>query len=324
MKPREVKSAGFTLVELLVVTAIIAVLLTLLFPALRKARDKADTQLCRNNLRQLGTIAAIYNGDFNGRLPSAGPGYYRYWMAHFRVYLAEVRGGYWGLTNLTLNPLENPPASKGISLDFRTPNSPANGSSKNNTWNTNNRFNPIRNNPFYCPSMVRYPSISPTSDPELWSAMRLPSDWTSNRAAWHGGGPWTLQSVNGVADYGHNVSLFSATPIQKMGAVKWPSKTLLMAEAAHTGEIGDDWRQPLGNTFGCGVNQTGGGCIGNREGGRWGVRHGDFSRMNLVCVDGHTETLRCEVISGVPTPASEELSLCCPSYGTAKVYVLPE
>lgn len=60
---------AFTLIELLVVIAIIAILAALLTPALRSARDRARTQLCVSNLRQLGLAAHMYCGDNNGSLP---------------------------------------------------------------------------------------------------------------------------------------------------------------------------------------------------------------------------------------------------------------
>jgi prepilin-type N-terminal cleavage/methylation domain-containing protein/prepilin-type processing-associated H-X9-DG protein len=64
---------GFTLVELLVVIGIIAVLIAILLPALRKARQSAVTAACLSNLRQIGIAFHIYADETHGWLPSAGP-----------------------------------------------------------------------------------------------------------------------------------------------------------------------------------------------------------------------------------------------------------
>lgn len=60
---------AFTLVELLVVIAVIAVLASLLLPALARARNKARAVTCLNNERQLGLASQIYTDEFNDRLP---------------------------------------------------------------------------------------------------------------------------------------------------------------------------------------------------------------------------------------------------------------
>ena len=66
MKIRSNRIGAFTLVELLVVISIIALLVSILMPALGKARAQAQDIVCKSNLKTWGTIAVMYGDDFAG------------------------------------------------------------------------------------------------------------------------------------------------------------------------------------------------------------------------------------------------------------------
>lgn len=60
---------GFTLIELLVVISIIALLISILLPALGAAKDTARNIQCLSNIRQHGTMLEMYGADHGGLMP---------------------------------------------------------------------------------------------------------------------------------------------------------------------------------------------------------------------------------------------------------------
>jgi prepilin-type N-terminal cleavage/methylation domain-containing protein/prepilin-type processing-associated H-X9-DG protein len=70
---------GFTLVELLIVIAIIGVLSSLLYPGIIRAKNRAKNVMCITQLSQIGIASITFAGDNNERLPGAtGPNTNRY------------------------------------------------------------------------------------------------------------------------------------------------------------------------------------------------------------------------------------------------------
>lgn len=95
------KRQGFTLIELLVVISIIAILMSIMMPALRKARESARMAICANRQKTILTALNIYSSDNGGKMtPSVqgreyvrNPGVAYWWTIPNRIKYYYRSGG---------------------------------------------------------------------------------------------------------------------------------------------------------------------------------------------------------------------------------------
>ena len=68
------KRKGFTLIELMIVIAIIAILAAVLVPNFMRAREASRLTACKSNLKNISTAVETYSNDFDGVYPGGTGG----------------------------------------------------------------------------------------------------------------------------------------------------------------------------------------------------------------------------------------------------------
>lgn len=110
---------AFTLIELLIVIAIIAILLGLILPAVQKVREASANMKCRNNLKQLGLASLNYESG-KRKLPDGGDGSKRGYFYQILPFIeSQVRLTH-NENSIDTTPLYFCPSRRGVTI-FNSP-----------------------------------------------------------------------------------------------------------------------------------------------------------------------------------------------------------
>jgi prepilin-type N-terminal cleavage/methylation domain-containing protein/prepilin-type processing-associated H-X9-DG protein len=104
---------AFTLIEMLVVIAILALLASILVPACQRALRAGRKTASKNNLSQWGKAMALYMADSEARLPTRGPDQQPSWGAVANLGLENTRRAWYNV----LPPYVNEPSMADVSAD---------------------------------------------------------------------------------------------------------------------------------------------------------------------------------------------------------------
>lgn len=250
--PGRCRSDGFTLVELLVVMAILALLIAFLMPTLRRASELARRTICMTNLKNIGTNSLMFAEDNDGMLP--GRGHETTGNGHGVLSKGVLNHFYYDVKNLT----QYWGGRRGIQIHGQTPNTGR----------------------IYCPSMREWGSMPRYPRAYIWN------NHGSGGPTWSGYPPWGMYGKEVASPEPAWDHYYLGAPLQRFNGAR---QFLVVESEASTDEFHGTWNSDGTIVLGGGpdVPPWSGNFTGTR--GTYAFRH--LMTGNFLFFDSHVQIL---------------------------------